>query len=590
LGLNLRTISPSAKVEGSGAIAVIAPADAIGAMKWDHRVPTLIFDIATGQNGDDLASRSNGSVRGCQSTAVSGPATIVVGKSNVTGVLGGLELPVVVAPECLLVIDRSKDIEVLLATARQNAKMPLLVRSTGGGAELFLAPRWRTTDSSWVGDPLAVAEAFTSLSQWILFLRHAAGEEAWHLNGHYANLTIDDPWLTRQYGRMDYRALTVEMNEHNFHTTIAFIPWNFARSEDEVVRIFRSNPARWSVSMHGNDHVHREFGAYEENPLTLQSADLRQSVARMERFRSLTGIPYDRFMIFPHAVAPLPTFAELRKLDFAGTANSLNVPLGVSYPNDPTFLLRTYTNQYGNELSLFRYFAEGSIPRTEIAIHSYLGNPLLFYGHESLFQNGPGSFNRFADVVNQLEPATTWTGLGDIARNLYMTRTRSDAGIDVEMLSNEADLTNRTGKDIVFHVGYQTAGEALALSIDGTPGTFSRNGDRLIFQVAIPAGEIRKIRLTHPEALSAIKVDPAKSDLMTWALRRASDVRDIYLSRSSAGSLFAAFYYRIGLNSVQQHVERQWGLILLFITSIIVFKRYRRYRKSATQQVKSDLA
>src|SRR6185437_8919915 len=109
-------------------------------------------------------------------------------------------------------------------------------------------------------------------------------------------------------------------------------PWNFNRSRPEVAALFRRTPERWSIALHGNNHTHREFGSYTVNPLQDQISGIRQAVARMERFRSITGISYDRFMIFPHAVAPIATFAELRRYNFLGTANSMNVPMGVRFP------------------------------------------------------------------------------------------------------------------------------------------------------------------------------------------------------------------------------------------------------------------
>ena len=250
-------------------------------------------------------------------------------------------------------------------------------------------------DTSWVGKPSALPQAFSSLAPFLLFLNYAAGDYGWHMDGHYANLTIDDPWLIEPYGHLHYRALLEEMEKHNFHTTIAFIPWNYDRSRADVVDLLRAHPERYSLCIHGNNHTHREFGGYGDSPLKEQTANLRQAVARMEKFRELTGISYDRFMIFPALrLPPKRHFAALRASDFLGTANSQNVPAGSSMPADPTFLLRPYTLDYANFLSMFRYSAEGPITRMEIAIQAFLGNPLLFYGHEKLFDNGIGEFDK----------------------------------------------------------------------------------------------------------------------------------------------------------------------------------------------------
>jgi hypothetical protein len=61
----------------------------------------------------------------------------------------------------------------------------------------------------------------------LMFLRYAGGPCCWHQDSDYANLTIDDPWLTKRYGHLSYEGLLAEMKEVRFHTTIAFIPWNY---------------------------------------------------------------------------------------------------------------------------------------------------------------------------------------------------------------------------------------------------------------------------------------------------------------------------------------------------------------------------
>ena len=75
-----------------------------------------------------------------------------------------------------------------------------------------------------------------------IFLKESFGERCWHRDNNQANLTIDDPWLREPYGNLSYSSLLKEMNENNFHTTIAFVPWNYDRSEKEVVELFRNNP------------------------------------------------------------------------------------------------------------------------------------------------------------------------------------------------------------------------------------------------------------------------------------------------------------------------------------------------------------
>ncbi len=114
------------------------------------------------------------------------------------------------------------------------------------------------------------------------------------------------------------------MEKHNFHTTIAFIPWNYDRSEARVVKLFRNHPDRFSISIHGDNHDHGEF----ENPKSEghHAAALKQALARMEQFQRLTKIPYDPVFVFPHVIGPEEVLEKLKTYNYLATVNSTNVP------------------------------------------------------------------------------------------------------------------------------------------------------------------------------------------------------------------------------------------------------------------------
>jgi len=318
-------------------------------------VPLLVFGIVPGGDASLLTRWSGGAVESCGPLARNfRPDVLDVADQQFAEALAAVSLPAVASPACALSLKSGAQNLTLLTARGKNAAATTLARAEGNAANVFFAPQTETFDSSWIGKPRGLVKAFSSLAPYFLFLHAAAGDYAWHQPGRYANFTIDDPWLTEPYGQLNYAALLAEMEKHKFHTTIAFIPWNFDRSRADVVQLLRDHREQYSISIHGNDHAHREFGDYKDHSLEAQKADIRQAVARMERFRTLTGIPYDRFMVFPHFVAPKDTFAALGQYDFLGTANSVHVPDGEEFPADPSFLLRPFTSHYGGFLSFFR--------------------------------------------------------------------------------------------------------------------------------------------------------------------------------------------------------------------------------------------
>lgn len=546
-------------------------------------VPLLIFGVETQENTDALKAWSAGGISGCVDQEERGSPTTIHVEQNVplAGVLAGRDLAAVTAPVCRLDGTAANIAIVLSARWAGGNSSPLLVHALVGQQDVYFVPQLRLFDTSFLGSPSGMEKSFSSLAPFLLFFSHAVGAYGWHLDGHYANFTIDDPWLTDPYGALDYRGLLQQMDLHRFHTTIAFIPWNYDRSRGDVVAMFRARPDRYSICIHGDNHTHREFGSYTVNPLEEQMREIRQSVARMDRFRELTGIPYDRVMVFPHGVAPLETFAALRTYGFLGTVNSLNVPLGESFPANSTFLLRPYTTGYAGLLSMARMSAAVPIPSVDIAIQVFLGNPLLFYAHHDLFEQGIGAFNQVADTVNKMQPDTTWAGLGEIVRHTYPVRQRLDGGYDVRMLAPDIDLTNSGDSEAVFHVATpEGLPSEASVTVDGAPTAFERVGEETTLLLTIPPHQTRKIRIALNNGFDPGREDIRKRSVYAYALRRISDVRDMNLSQYKWGRALVAGYYGDKANRWELTLEHGWWIVLLCIAVLcVLYLRHRRRRR-----------
>ena len=428
-------------------------------------------------------------------------------------------------------------------------------------------------------------EIFSEVAPEMMFVHYAAGDKGWHNPGHYANLTLDDSLLTEPYGHIQYEALLGEMEKHNFHTTIAFIPLNYNRNKPDVVALFREHPDRYSISVHGNNHDHREFDSYQIAPLAKQVKNIQQGIARMEKFTALTGIPYDRVMIFPHAIAPNETFAALKKYNFLATANSELVPLGSSAPEDDLlFYLRPVTLRYSDFPSLLRYSAEIRLPPAIIAIQLFLDNPALFYGHEMLFDEGIGSFNHIADEVNLVEPDIHWCGLQCVVQHLYVQRLREDGGEDVRAFSSNLILENPSPREKTFWVEKQEnfQPEIASLTVDGQPLTFERKekeGD-IAFQVIVPAMGHRHVSIEYRNDLNLASIDLSNTSLYILLVRRMGEFRDTTLSTWSAGRKLTKFYYKHNLDAYELYLEKIIPFLLLAAVLAVIVKLIQKRTRS----------
>jgi peptidoglycan/xylan/chitin deacetylase (PgdA/CDA1 family) len=424
-----------------------------------------------------------------------------------------------------------------------GAALPILSKATVSGRDVFFAAASLPSMPRVTPNPYEEPAVFAALAPEMIFLRYAAGEQAWHAPGHYANLTIDDAWLREPYGHVNYQALLREMEQHNFHTTLAFVPWNYDRSQPAVVDLFRTHPNRFSICIHGDNHDHQEFGPYKKRPLSGQITDIKQAIARMEKFSDLTGLPFDRVMVFPHSISPERTLEVLKHYNFLATVNSLNVPSDAAPPSNPLFPLRAVTLAFSNFPSLRRYSAEAPIPKAQLAVDAFLGNPLLFYAHQEYFASGSGAFDHIADTVNRLYPDAKWESLGYIASHLYLLKARADGNYDVRAYSSQISLRNPQKKEITFYVRKaEDFHFPLSVSVDGKPYPYAASRCRVLIRVTVPAGKSRYVAITYKNDFSRAKTDIARTSPRIYAIRLLSDFRDDVVSRSSAGRWFIRVY------------------------------------------------
>ena len=432
--------------------------------------------------------------------------------------------------------DGSQVVPTFIEVNDQQRRMFLLSRTSPEG------------DADFAVDPNDTVGAFARVAPLMMFVRYCAGEQGWHTTHHYANLTIDDPWLREPYGYLYYKDLLQEMDRHNFHTTIAFIPWNYDRSRPEVVSLFRNRPDRFSICIHGNNHDHDEF----TEPHPDKVFDIKQSLARMEQFERLTDIPYDQVMVFPHNIGSEDLLKELKIYNFLATVNSANVPSDRVKPTDVLSALRPVTLAYADFPSVSRYSADMVRPNAFVAINEFLENPLFFYTHHGLFASGSNAFDGVADVVNKVQPDIRWRSLGEIARHLYITKQRTDSNYDVTAFSGNIELENRLGRDAVFYVSKQEGDSSTDMSVivDGQPFPFDMHDGEMRLRIPVANGETRRVEISHRNDLDLTYVRTSKRPAREYALRMVSDFRDIWLSPLPFGKTISEFYYKHQLSPV----------------------------------------
>jgi hypothetical protein len=471
-----------------------------------------------------------------------------------------------------------RDIIRLAFDNSQSSNSVFAMNLRNGHAYFFLT-RFQVTCPLYVQRPSIDEGRILEAIPILMFLRYACRERCWQSPGHFANLTIDDPWLREPYGDLHFTSLLAEMEKANFHTTLAFIPWNYDRSQPAVISIFREHPERFSICIHGNDHDRSEF--VDPNSSRHREDDIVQALARMEAFTRLTGISYDPVMVFPHTIAnDAETLALLKKHNFLATVNQDNIPLSLPRPRDLIYYLRNVTLDYANFPSVSRAGVNNQ-SESDIALELFLGNPILLYDHHGLFRKGVDQFSRLAEEINKLEPSIRWTTLGSISRHLYLTRIREDGNYDVLAFCRSIELENQStsARTYFVHKPESFSFSIRRLAVDGLGVPYEKTSDGIDLILKIPPGDKRLIELEYDNDSPGRSVDIAKTSIRSKILRRLSDFRDIQLSSVPLGRAVIGLFYGSGAYRYARGSVVLLGLAILSIIVVLTWLLFRRRRR-----------
>jgi hypothetical protein len=224
-----------------------------------------------------------------------------------------------------------------------------------------------------------------------------------------ACLIIDDPLLQPTYGCLDYRKLLEEMKIHNFFTEIAFIPWNYRRSDDKTAKLFLDNSDYYAICVHGCNHTNNEFGGVNYQELHALSST---AFWRMERHKQMTKLPYDPVIVFPQGLFSTVAMKALKDQGYFAAFNSTiratdgDAPPAIEYQRPST------TIYHGFPLFLRRYTADKSHIIQDVAS----GRPIILVEHHGAFRNGYKAITDQIDWINGLGNIK-WTSLLNIAEH-----------------------------------------------------------------------------------------------------------------------------------------------------------------------------
>jgi hypothetical protein len=411
------------------------------------------------------------------------------------------------------------------------AGLPFWVVEEDGGCTTFLLACNDIVDiQEKTEDHVGLLKYFSRLLPPAMFLKWVFKNRCWYSEHRFANFIIDDPLLKDSYGYLNYEDLLLKMDENNFATTIAFIPWNHRRTRAKAARLFRDRPDKLSLCIHGCDHTQSEFGITDLAVLN-QKALLASS--RMTAHRESTGLKHVPVMVFPQAHFSPEALMVLKCNNYLAAVNSRATP-GNSAKCElrmSDFLEPAITRFGGVPLYLRRY--PGGLER--FAFDLFFGKPLLVVEHHAYLRDGGGRLIDFVVHLNSFRHLE-WRGLGKIVENTYLRREVSAKAIACKLYSNSQVIENRSDNDQLFVVAKSHADDVPVENtfINGHIADFRIVNHTIQFEITIPAHASAKIEILYKNLLPYAKPQHRFQTAARTLMRRMlSEFRDDVLWKSA---------------------------------------------------------
>ena len=368
----------------------------------------------------------------------------------------------------------------------------------------------------------------------VLYIRWAFPLTAWNAPERSACLIIDDPLLRPTYGFVDYGELLSLMRRHKFSTNIAFIPWNWQRSDPGVARLIRENPEYYSISVHGCAHTRAEFGSNDSEYLY---AKARRSLEWMHRHEAATGVAHDRVMVFPQGVFSEAAMAALKQTDLIAAVNNDTLSFD---KNSRTIAVGdvwdTAVMAYGNFPLFTRRYPWSGVEN--FAFDSLLGKPVVIVIHHDFCRHHCAGLIEFMERLNALACPLIWRSLGELVKRSCRQRVLCSDVTQVEMYGKELRIENLSDRTKQFQIQRRESTPSLINEIFcGTDRiSWKRSEDRIQFEVELEAGKNVNLRLHFHEFDGVNSAENLNYTMRTTLRRYLCEFRDNYVHKFTLSS------------------------------------------------------
>lgn len=307
-------------------------------------------------------------------------------------------------------------------------------------------------------------DRFLELLPLVHWLREICSEDKSEGLPLRAQFMFDDPNLHwPSYGHVDYREIVTRAQKANYHVSFATVPLDNWFTHQPTAKIFRENPRRLSLLVHGNNHVHQEL--LQNYTPKERVFLLRQSLQRIEQLEAAAKVGVSRVMAAPHGACSEEMLAELPKCGFAGATISHGSLRAHNRSRSWVKSLGYRPAEIIKGCAVMPRWRLASNAHNTILLAAYLRQPIILVGHHGDLKGGLELLDSLAGFINSLG-TVAWLDTAELAEINYHWRMEDDV-FNLQPLGSRVRVKIPKGVKsfIVDHggqVGWQTWRVALA--------------------------------------------------------------------------------------------------------------------------------
>ena len=413
---------------------------------------------------------------------------------------------------------------------------PHFVCLTCGHSALFLLAEPELVDIDQVLSPeLSLRRWYAQLIAVTMFLRSAFGDWCWTAPVTGATLVVDDPYLKRRYGFLRYETLLQELERTQGAFTIAFIPYNYRRSDLRTVELLRRFIDRFSICVHGCDHTGGEFASLDESWLVGTTIG---ALERMESHTNRTEMPFDNVMVFPQGRFSTKAIRALKACGLAAALNS--TPWPVNYRENP-LTIRDFLEVAVTRYESFPIFVRRN-PREvfDFAFDALFQKPVLAVEHHGFFRDGYEGLAKLVSEVSSLSSKVIWMPLGKTVTSSCVLKRMGDDQFTLRHFSPVLQFRNPILANISLLIEKpEQDGLVEAVVIGGQRVAFEVSSGFLKYSASLRSGEELNVVILYPQTQKTSRRQSWKYCFEVSVRRLLSEFRDNHLARSERLLSFA---------------------------------------------------